>query len=168
MGEKTKRVVRVKCRGCKQEFFNNDPTLIKKTGGYFCQQCYEKKERESEDWKGLIDTIMEYYNLDKPTGMILSQLKEYTSLYGYSHAGMTYTLWYCKEILEMEFDESYGVGCIKFNYDRARRFFDQQEKISQSAQNQRKVQEKKVRVDLSKVNKRRNTKIVDFNSLLRG
>ena len=58
----------------------------------YCKKCYEKIERESIEYKQLIEFICNNYKLDKPTGYILKQIKEFKTEYEYSYAAMTYTL----------------------------------------------------------------------------
>lgn len=69
----------------------------------YCKKCHEKIERESIEYKQLIEFICNNYKLDKPTGYILKQIKEFKTEYEYSYAAMTYTLWYCKEVLNKSF-----------------------------------------------------------------
>ena len=97
----------------------------------YCKKCYEKIERESIEYKQLIEFICNNYKLDKPTGYILKQIKEFKTEYEYSYAAMTYTLWYCKEVLNKSFIEKYGISLIKYYYNEAKNYYSQQEKLKE-------------------------------------
>ena len=94
------------CKGCGKKLQPEEKYIhASKT---YCEECYKKIERESTEYKQLIEFICNNYELDKPTGFMLKQIKELKTEYGYSYAAMTYTLWYCKEILNKSLIEKYG------------------------------------------------------------
>lgn len=95
----------------------------------YCKECFKEICRESDEYKQLIEYICENYEIDRPSGFMLKQIKEYKNEYEYSYAAMTYTLWYCKEILNKTLTEKYGVALIKHFYDEAKKYYLQQEKL---------------------------------------
>lgn len=83
----------------------------------------------------MIEFICINYGLNKPTGFMLKQIKELKNDFGYTYAAMTYTLWYCKEILNKALIEKYGVSLIKHYYDEAKEYYSQQEKLKNQIKN---------------------------------
>jgi predicted adenine nucleotide alpha hydrolase (AANH) superfamily ATPase len=75
------------------------------------------------------------FNIERPTGLMLKQIKEYKTELDYNYAAMTYTLWYIKEITNKQFEEKYGIALIKYTYEEARRYFEQQQDIKNSIDN---------------------------------
>lgn len=125
----------------------------------YCKKCYDKIIRDADEYKKLIEYICDNYQIEKPTGFIVKQIKDMKVEHGWTYAAMTYTLWYCKEILGKQFIVKYGVALIKHYYEEAEDYYTQQEKV--------KVQmEKMANVELTtKVVKQ---KIVKQNSCNRG
>lgn len=136
----------------------------------YCKECFEKIERESIEYKELIRFICENYKLDKPTGFMLKQIKELKKEYGYSYAAMTYTLWYCKEILNKSLAEKYGVSLIKYYYDDAKEYYSQQEKLKEKIG---KLSDVKIKTKIVKFipissNKKSSASLIDLEKLLKG
>ena len=65
----------------------------------YCEECYQKILQESDEYKQLIEFICLNYEIQRPTGLMLKQIKDMKTDFGWSYAAMTYTLWYYKEIL---------------------------------------------------------------------
>lgn len=63
---------------------------------------------------------------------MLKQVKQYKDEFKYTYDGMTYTLWYCKAVLNKSFISKYGIAIIKFEYENAEQYFLQQQKIKNS------------------------------------
>lgn len=98
----------------------------------YCKKCYDFKVKEREQYNVLIKTICECFNIEKPTGLILKQIKDYKDKFNYIYSGMTYCLWYLKEILNSSFDVKYGIAIIKYQYENAKHYFESQQKINES------------------------------------
>ncbi len=135
----------------------------------YCKKCYEKIERESTEYKQLIEFICNNYKLDKPTGYILKQIKEFKTEYEYSYAAMTYTLWYCKEVLNKSFIEKYGISLIKYYYDEAKNYYSQQEKLKEQINKLSDIKVKTKIVKRTSMNsKKESTFLIDLGNLLKG
>lgn len=129
---------KAKCKGCSVELEAGHKKIHK--GKKYCDDCYETvtkdDDKEVSDYKLLIDTICKYFTIDKPTGLILKQIKEYKDTYGYFDSGIGYTLWYMKEIEGIRFDEvKYGIARVKYYYEKAEAYFMQQSMIRESMEN---------------------------------
>lgn len=122
----------------------------------YCKKCYEKIERESIEYKQLIEFICNNYKLDKPTGYILKQIKEFKTEYEYSYAAMTYTLWYCKEVLNKSFIEKYGISLIKYYYNEAKNYYSQQEKLKEQINKLSDIKIKTKIVKKTSINSKKN------------
>jgi hypothetical protein len=131
----------------------------------YCKSCGEKKLQESEQYNTLIKTICIYFNIEVPTGLILKQIKQYKAEFQYEYTGMTYTLWYLKEIKRNSFEEKYGIALIKYEYENAKNYFLQQQSIQNSVNNikhEEKIRE--IKVNSKKQN--RNLYLVNIDELL--
>lgn len=155
------------CKGCGKKLQPEEKyTHASKT---YCKKCYEKIERESIEYKQLIEFICNNYKLDKPTGYILKQIKEFKTEYEYSYAAMTYTLWYCKEVLNKSFIEKYGISLIKYYYNDAKNYYLQQEKLKEQINKLSDIKIKTKIVKKTSMNsKKKSTSLIDLGDLLKG
>lgn len=99
-----------------------------------CKKCYELKLLEKSEYEDLIKNICEYYKIQSPTGLMLKQIKDYKEQFNYTYAGISYTLWYCKEILRKKLDAKYGLALIRYEYINAEAYFINQQAIQKSIQ----------------------------------
>ncbi len=112
----------------------------------YCSKCYEIKKLEKREYDELLKTICEYYKIQVPTGLMLKQIKDFKEQFNYTYAGITYTLWYCKDILRKVFDCKYGLALVRYEYINAESYFMSQQAIQESIQ---------------QLNKRNNEIIID-------
>lgn len=155
------------CKGCGKKLQSEEKyTHANKT---YCEDCIQKIQRESDEYKQLIDFICTNYQIERPTGFMLKQIKELRTDYSYSYAAMTYTLWYCKEILGKQLIEKYGVALIKYFYNEACDYYNQQEKMREQMKNIENV-EVKTKVVKRQSNQSQNKKssLINLGNLLEG
>ena len=123
---KEKPPKKLKCTICEEAFLKEE-TIIKSQKRY-CKTCLEIKEEESalykNDWDLLFEYICKLYNIDKPTGMMFQQMKNYRADYEYTNIGMYYTLQYYYKILENDVLEDTGLGIIPYFYDKAKNHYN--------------------------------------------
>lgn len=180
---------KTKCKGenCEKLLEPEEKQIL--NGKAYCVECYlplyEQKRQEKENikqkkeqtesqvknqYKQLISTICEYFNIKSPTGLMIKQIKQYKEEYGYTDAGIGYTLWYLKEIENKRFDdEKYGIALVKYHYDNAKRYYEQQEKSRKSVENidvSEHVRVVNVRIDENKNSKYKFT--LDLDGLIGG
>lgn len=157
------------CKSCGKKLQPEDKFVHSSKS--YCSECYNKITREANEYKQLIDFICTNYDIDRPTGLILKQIKEMKTNFGWSYAAMTYTLWYCKEIIEKPLIQKYGVYLIKSYYDDAKSYYSQQEKLEEQMRELKDV-EVKTKVIKKTINENKSNKtsssLVDLESLLRG
>jgi hypothetical protein len=97
-----------------------------------CKDCYDIKLQEKEQYDNLLNQILKYFNLTVPNGMILKQIKEYKDKFEYTYGGMQYCLWYITEIKGIKLELKYGIALVKFEYENAKTYFEQQQSIQNS------------------------------------
>jgi len=123
---KEKPIKKLKCFMCK-ELFPKDELTVKSSKKY-CPECLEIKEEQSvqnkTDWDLLFEYICELYNIDKPTGMMFVQMKNYRAGYDYTNIGMYYTLLYYYDVLGNKVLEDTGLGIIPYFYDKAKKHYN--------------------------------------------
>lgn len=155
------------CKGCGKKL-QPDEKYIHSSKTY-CKECFDKIERESTEYKQLIEFICTKYELEKPTGFILKQIKEFRNEYGYSYAAMTYTLWYCMEILGKPYIEKYGVALIRHYYDEAKDYYSQQERSKEKISKLSNMEVKTKRVKHTPVTPNKKSEfLIDLGNLLEG
>lgn len=155
------------CKGCGKQLQTEEKYIHgSKT---YCAKCYEKMVRESEEYKQLILYICANFNIERPTGLMLKQIKEYKNEYSYTYGGIIYTLWYAKEILDKELISMYGISLVKYYYDDASRYYIQQDDIKKSMNVNGKVEIKTKIVRVNRINKNtQNNSLIDIGSLMKG
>jgi len=154
------------CKGCERKLKPEEKHIH--NSKTYCNECYKKILRESTEYKQLIDFICTNYKIDKPTGFILKQIKELKEKFNYTYGGMTYTLWYCKEIKRKELLVKYGVSLIQYYYDEAANYYIQQE---ESKKQMEKLKDVKLKTKIVKINNQQEKNkipLLDLNDLLGG
>lgn len=157
------------CKGCGKQLKPEEKHMH--SAKSYCKECFEKISRDSEEYKQLIKYICDNYNIDRPTGLMLKQIKDYKNEYAYTYGGMTYTLWYINEILSKEFIVMYGVSLIKYYYEDASAYYLHQEEIKKSMEVNCKAEIKTKVVKINKVNVvkiKQNNSLIDLGDLLEG
>ena len=135
----------------------------------YCEECYQKILRESDEYKQLIEFICANYEIESPTGFMFNQIKDMNTEFGWSYAAMTYTLWYCKEILGKQLNEKYGVALVKHFYEEASDYYTQQEQIRNQM---KKLKDVEIKTKIVKQNNKshinKNSSLVNLENLLEG
>lgn len=155
------------CKGCgilleKEEKY----TYSSKT---YCKNCYDKLQQEKENYNQLLDTIMEYLEMQVIDGLIYKQIKDYKEQFQYNYTGMTYTLWYCKEILNKKFERKYGIALIKYEYNNAKDYFLKQQQIRNSIMEIKEPVIRTVKINLDKVFKKESyNHLINLENLIGG
>lgn len=120
----------VKCPYCEQKLDKDEAHEYKKR--YYHEDCFNTWKSESEDRNSLIDYIMELYNLDSPTGLMLKQIKEFHEDMKYKYKGMELALRYFHETLGNVVQEGTGIGIIPYIYEEAKKHYIQKQKVEES------------------------------------
>lgn len=155
------------CKCCGKKLKTEEKHQL--SGKVYCEECFNRLHKEAEEYKALMEFICTNYGLDEPTGLILKQVKEYKNEYGYSYGAMTYTLWYCKEILNKAFIKKYGVSLIKYHYDDAKNYYSQQEKLKEQMDKLSDVKIKtKIAKSISVPSNKKSTSLINLDNLIKG
>lgn len=121
------------CKGCGKKITKEEKYTHSNKS--YCKECYDKIIKQHNEYKSLIDSICLYFKIDKPTGLILKQVKDYVNNLGYSYGGIKYTLYYITAILQQDLDLQYGIGLVKFKYSEAEDYYSNQISIQNSVKN---------------------------------
>lgn len=108
---------KVKCPVCNNYNEKEDAVLYKRR--YYCKKCFEDRPLRDEYWDILFDYICSIFNIDKPTGLIFQQIKNYKGEpYNFTDKGIYLTLKYCVEILNKNFGTyGKGIGIVPYYYE---------------------------------------------------
>lgn len=123
---------KVKCPRCGEQMDREGKVKIKTR--FYHPACIEdmrkenlegeKQEKSNEnDYAALIKYICDKYDLQRPTGQILKQIKSFKDEYGYKYKGMELALRYFFDLEENTVKDDTGVGIIPYVYERAKNFY---------------------------------------------
>lgn len=133
---------------------------------YYHKECYKVATKESRHYKELIEYICKIYNLEKPTGQIVKQIKMYKEdpELNYTYKGMELTLKYFYEILDNKPREGDGVGIIPRVYEKATEQYINKLEVTKSLQDLE--EEKIIHVYINDIEKDKSKdKIIDIDNL---
>lgn len=109
---------KVKCPVCNT--MNDKEETVAYGNRYYCKTCYEEKEQSVDGYKRLVSYICRLYNINKPTGMMLKQIKDFKNEYGFTDDGIYMTLRYYYELLDNKVLEGVGLGIVPYYYEKAK------------------------------------------------
>lgn len=137
-------------------------------GKTYCLNCGKQFQIETDEYKKLIEFICTAYEIDRPTGLMLKQIKTAKTENNWSYAAMTYTLWYAKEILDKPYIEKYGVYQIKNFYEDARQYYSKQEKMKERMSKIKDVEIKtKIVKSTNSSSDNQKSSLINFTDLLK-
>lgn len=121
------------CKSCGKKLQREEKYTYKNKT--YCKDCYNVLTKEYNEYKNLVNSICEYFKIDKPTGLILKQIKDYKNTFKYEYKWMQYCLWYVTYIKNQNLEKKYGVAIIKYEYENAVDYYKQQNKIGKGLEN---------------------------------
>lgn len=134
-----------KCKHCKQEVL--DKSQATKKGSYwYHNSCLEEMERVKKKYKPKegsdrrictdeVQRYMEYSGIETNNNSLwqivqkqLNKLLENNQDYNYR--SIAYTLWYCREILELQMNrDTLIIGLVEWNYEKAKQYCEEMIKL---------------------------------------
>lgn len=155
----------VKCGYCNKNTRKSES--IHHGSKYYHDNCYKEFVKNRDDRAELIDYICQLYKIDKPSGMILNQIKEYHNNLNYKYKGMLLTLKYFYETLGNTVREDDGIGIIPYMYDKAMKQYLLVRNATNSVKNLKDelVKEKIVKIKSPHLNIHRKVKHIDIENL---
>lgn len=153
-----------KCKHCKKDVNKDIEQFIKKSSGYYHQECHDIIEKENKFRDMLINFIKELYNIDFPTGFMLGQIKEYRTVRNYTYQGMILTLKYMYEVENIPVKEGTGLGLITFNYEKAIKYYNKLRSNKASAKGAEIQREPQI-VIVEKQERKRKPKLLDMREI---
>jgi len=150
------------CKECNKKLLPEEKQTY--SGRSYCNTCYTIKINEKQSYDNLLNIVLQCFNITTPSGLMLKQIKQYKEEFKYSYDGMVYSLWYCKEVKNIKFEAKYGLAILKYEYENAKDYFLQQQKIQQSVT----YQEKKENIKTYQYRPNKPTFLIDINTLVEG
>lgn len=163
---------KVKCPQC-GEMMNREGKIPVKSRFYHPECLEDLRKQNAEGTKSvnlssneneyaeLISYICERYDIPRPTGMILKQIKTYKEDFGYRYKGMELALRFFYDLEENHVRDDAGVGIIPYVYDRAKNFYARRIELQNSLTDE----EPEVRVFKSRGRSVGNKRQIDMNEL---
>ena len=153
----------VKCPACGKQNWKAD--TIEHSKRYYCKPCYAEKQKPKERtaWDDLFDMIVATYGF-KPTAMMYKQLKDYREKHKFTDVGMTYTLRYMYQVLNLNVKEDAGLGLILYYYEEAKRYYGELFRLKEVAQ-QFERNEKEVIIEVKRYEEITTHKAFDYDSI---
>lgn len=114
------------CKFCGEKIPTEDKLIY--SSKTCCKKCYDIKIENKRQHDELLTGIMQYFNIEKPTGLILKQLKQFADEFGYTYGGMKYTLYYITGVLQRTLELKYGIALVKYEYENAMKYYEDEQK----------------------------------------
>lgn len=174
-------MAKVKCPEC-GERFDRDNTPSQKIGNRWyhldCIQAVRERNKEmaenphkvdtesrgeENDRRELIRYICEKYDMKKPSGMILKQIKSFKDEFEYTYKGMELSLRFFFDVEKNGVKEDTGIGIIPYIYDRATKYHMNIIKVQQSIEDNEEEEVRKFKP--RQKDNRRGRQLIDINKL---
>jgi len=122
-----------KCKYC-EGWVDKKLDHEKTSKGYYHRQCYEITSTDGQHYKELIAFICESFNMQKPTMLIVSQIKNLKEKKGMKYKGMEMTIKYLLEVKGFEFSEihSSGIQMVEWYYEQTKQHYMDLDKAEKS------------------------------------
>lgn len=154
-----------KCHSCKINLKSGD---IKEYGkNKYCSVCYDKAKKKESERRQLIGVICDIFNIDRPTGMMFAQMKQFEKE-GIDYNTTRLTLQYLVAVEKFDLDVKFGIGIVRHRY------MDMRHHYNQMLKKRREIQEVEYESSNYKVklqdreNKIVKSKMIDLNSIIGG
>jgi len=159
---------KVKCPSCST--LNDKENTQKLDNRYYCIMCAEKRIKEkakhTDGWDELYNYICKLYNIDKLTGLMFKQIKDFRDNYEYKNKGMYLTLKYYYEVLGNEVKEDTGLGIIVYYYEKALKHWVEVKAIEKHTDSfELNEQVKVVKIKDIRINELKNRKQLSFDNV---
>src|SRR5699024_1314564 len=163
---------KVKCPQC-GEMMDREGKIPVKSRFYHPECIEDLRKQNAEGAKGLtlsssesenaelIAYIGEKYEIPRPKGMILKQIKTYKEDFGYRYKGMELALRFFYDLEGNHVRDDAGVGIIPYVYDRAKNFYARRIELQNSLTDE----EPEERVFKTRERSTDNKRQIDMNEL---
>lgn len=135
----------------------------------FCMKCYKKEQQITFDRNRLCAFIAKLFGLDRPTGIMLRQIKEYKEKQNISYRNMYFALDYATNIKGYELNLKFGVAVIPAIHAEMLNYYADIKQKRESAKNFNPTKS----IDVVRIKKPvfddsyRQKKMIDMESLLK-
>lgn len=125
-------MAKVKCPLCSGK--DEKEVMIKSGSRYWHPQCLEeheankseeeqRMERDKNERKELIKYVCDLYRVDKPSMLVLTQMKRMHEDNGWRYLAIQMTLEYFYDIKNNSIRNSNGIGIVPYVYDEATEYY---------------------------------------------
>lgn len=154
-----------KCAYCNKNVKKSE--AVHHSSKYYHSECYAMFIKNRDDRAELIDYICCLYKINKPSGMILKQIKDFVEDYGYTYKGITLSLQYFHETLSNPIRKGDGIGIVVYVYEKAKDHYTQvlNAKKSLKKVDGEYVKQKTIHIKSPSIQKNNKNKIIDISSL---
>lgn len=121
------------CKICNNKF--PKAQIIKYKSKNMCLKCHEQEQKLDAEKNDLCQTIKQLYGIDYVMPGYLKQIKQFREQYNFSYTGMKLTLLYCKNVLNLEFSTSRGLGIIPYQYEAAKKDYIRKQQLAKQMMN---------------------------------
>lgn len=160
--EKKKYARAVKCPHCEKQLDRNTEPFVEHSKRYFHEKCFEYRDIRAKARAELIEYICYIHKIDKPSGFIVRQIKNFEDINGYTTRGMLTTLRYVHEIQGLPV-KGHGIGIIESFYEQAVRHYTNLFKVRD--ENAKINYDNKEKIIYTSPPKKREKKIIDIGGL---
>lgn len=155
-----------KCKKCGKQLAKDEKHIH--SGKTYCKKCYDVVTLQATQFKELIDYVCKLFELDRPDGFMLKQIKEFHDENGWPYSGITYTIWYSIEILGVRPIQKYGLYFVRNNYNEALQYFMRQQESIEKMKSLDNAKESIRIVTNTSRKKETSTTLFDLNNLIGG
>ncbi|AZV43588.1 hypothetical protein BAOM_2979 [Peribacillus asahii] len=153
----------VKCPYCEQQVDKDVSVSHQKR--YYHELCFKTMKREQDDYKSLMDYIVELFGEDKPLMLLKKQVKDLKDE-GYKYKGMELALKYFFDTLGNRVKENTGIGIIPYIYEDAKNHYITIKKVENSTEGfNTDIKKKVVIIESPKQTFQKKSKSIDIESL---
>lgn len=174
-------MAKVKCPECGERFDRDNTPSQKISNRWYHLECIkavqernrEKAENpnkidtesrgEENDRRELIRYICEKYDMKKPSGMILKQIKSFREEFEYTYKGMELSLRFFFDLENHSVKEDTGIGIIPYVYDRAIKYHVRILEVQQSLEEYEETEVRQFKPRPK--DNRRGRQLIDINEL---
>lgn len=157
---------KVKCQYCGEYGHKEDMVYIetgkkKVVKKYYHEECLKIKELDSVEYKKLIEYVCNLFDIDKPTGMMMKQIKEYRQEYNYRYFAIQLALEYFFVVKDNKIPEHKTLGIVPYIMEDAKKYYTHLAQLPN-----REIHVKSVTTHIHQPTKRnRKKKLIDISEL---
>lgn len=155
-----------KCQACKEWVDKSLNDFTKDSKGYYHNSCYNVVAEQGQHYKELIAYICDSFNMQKPTMLIVSQIKHLKEKKGMKYKGMEMTIRYLLEVKGFEFSEIHtsGIQMVEWYYEQTKQHYMDLDKAEKSFKGIE-INNKPQRIMLKRDTRKNESKLINIEEI---